>query len=203
MTRDVGRLHVITDTILQHRFNASELAMMAARGGTDVVQYRDKQQIPTQQRIDTTKAMLHWGVHVIVNDHVDVACVAHGVHVGAEDVSAENARMILGSEKIVGCTINNIAMARNALRWPVDYVGVGPVFPTRSKDRPAPVLGLDGLHEIASMLPFPVIAIGGIGPEHIADVLAAGAYGVAVLSSVVCADDPEKATRACREAIDR
>jgi thiamine-phosphate pyrophosphorylase len=167
------------------------------------VQYRDKRPITVQQRIEITKTMLHLGVHVIVNDHVDVARCAHGAHVGEDDLPCDAARALLGGDKILGCTVNNMAMAHRALHWPVDYVGVGPVFSTRSKERASPILGLEGLHEIVSMLTSPVIAIGGLGPENIADVLAAGAYGVAVLSCVVCADDPESVTRACREAVDR
>jgi thiamine-phosphate pyrophosphorylase len=203
MKREIGRLHVITDTILQHRFDAVQLAIMAARGGADVVQYRHKQPMSTQQRMETIKAMLHCGARVIVNDHVDIAHCAHGAHVGAHDLPCHAARALLADDKILGSTVNTMAMAYQALHWPVDYVGVGPVFPTRSKERTAPTLGLDGLYAIASLLPYPVIAIGGIGPEQIADVRSAGAYGVAILSYVVCADDPERATRACRKAMDR
>ena len=143
-------------------------------------------------------------MQLIVDDRVDVAVAAgaEGVHVGRHDLSAAVARQLLGSKRIVGGTANGLDEARRCFGLPLDYLGVGPVFGTRSKANAPPPLGLPALARIAAECPFPVIAIGGITPERVAPVLECGAWGVAVLSAVVCADDPGAAVARFRAAID-
>ena len=102
---------------------------------------------------------------------------------------------------MIGVTANNLEAALSLADEAVDYLGVGPVFRTGSKDNPASPLGLTALCRIASEVPLPIVAIGGIDAGNAAEVVAAGAYGVAVLSAVVCAADPENATRAIVEAV--
>jgi thiamine-phosphate pyrophosphorylase len=124
------------------------------------------------------------------------------VHLGPEDLTTLSARRILGAKAVIGGTANNLSTALQVAAGPVNYLGVGPVFETGSKSNPAPVLGLDGLREIAAAVSVPVFAIGGITAERVPEVLGAGAYGVAVLAAVVTSADPAVAARAIRERID-
>ncbi|MCP3978104.1 MAG: thiamine phosphate synthase [bacterium] len=204
---DPQRLHVITDVTLQTRFTHEELGRLALAGGADVVQYRDKRGGDYRDRLALARALvttLAGGTRVVVNDHPEVArdADAAGVHLGHADVTPQRARSIVGDERLVGRTANDLAEAVAQADSGADYLGVGPVYGTRSKQRPAPTLGIAGLRRIVSAVGIPVIAIGGIRPENVADILAAGAHGVAVLSAVVCAEDPAAATAAFRTAID-
>jgi len=206
MTARIGRFHVITDTTLQTRWSHAELAQQAAAGGADIVQFRDKHAPTTAALVRSAHAILHVlpeTTRLVVNDRVDVAAEvgAYGVHLGREDLPLVTARRLL-PRAILGGTVHNLDEARACAELPLDYVGAGPVFGTRSKSNPAPPLGLDALAAIARTLRCPVIAIGDITPERVAAVLATGAHGIAVLSGVVCRDDPAAAARRYREALD-
>jgi len=203
-----GRLHLLTDESLQSRYTHLDLARIAAEGGVDIVQFREKRPTPTAKLVRTADAMvreLHpHDVRLVVNDRVDVAVAAgaSGVHLGREDLDSSTARRLMGAASLVGVTANSLeeALARDG--EPVDYIGVGPVFGTRSKLEPAPELGLDGLARIVRALTRPVIAIGNITAERVAEVLATGAHGVAVLSDVVCHEDPVQRLAAYRVAVE-
>ena len=140
----------------------------------------------------------------MVDDRVDVAAAigAPAVHLGRDDLPVAAARHLLGSDALIGGTANNLEEALEVASTPVDYLGVGPLFGTASKANPAPTMGLELLRRIVNSCDQPVIAIGGITPERVADVLATGAHGVAVLSGVVGHADPKDATRSYRQAID-
>ncbi len=207
---NVGRLHVITDEVLQDQFTHAELAAAAAAGGADVIQYREKRPISTREMIRVTGLMSlaceDLGASLLIDDRVDVAVAvgATAVHLGREDLPTEVARQILGPDAIIGGTANAVEEAVKVARQPVDYLGVGPVFGTTSKgNRAAPMLGLDRFAEICAAVDKPVIGIGNITIDRVADVLAAGAYGVAVLSAVVCQDDPQESCRAFANEIAR
>jgi thiamine-phosphate pyrophosphorylase len=200
---------VITDEILQSRFSHVELAGLACEGGADIVQFRDKRDRDPARRVRTALAIRERiagrGVRLIVNDHPEVAAAseADGVHLGPEDPTPGEARRVLGPERLIGATANDAAAARAAAREPVDYLGVGPVFGTQSKRDPAPALGLAGLRRIVEQVDRPVIAIGNLRAEQVGEVLAAGAYGVAVLSAVVCDADPAARVAEFVAAIER
>ena len=207
---NVGRLHVITDEVLQDQFTHAELAAAAAAGGADVIQYREKRPISTREMIRVTGLMRlaceDLGASLLIDDRVDVAAAvgATAVHLGREDLPPEIARQILGPDAIIGGTANAVEEAVKVARQPVDYLGVGPVFGTTSKgNRAAPMLGLERFAEICAAVDKPVIGIGNITIDRVADVLAAGAYGVAVLSAVVCQDDPQESCRAFANEIAR
>ena len=208
--KHVGRLHVITDEVLQDQFTHAELAAAAAAGGADVIQYREKRPISTREMIRVTGLMSlaceDLGASLLIDDRVDVAAAvgATAVHLGREDLPPEVARQILGPDAIIGGTANAVEEAVKVARQPVDYLGVGPVFGTTSKgNRAAPMLGLERFAEICAAVDKPVIGIGNITIDRVADVLAAGAYGVAVLSAVVCQDDPQESCRAFANEIAR
>lgn len=206
--REVGRLHVITDETLQGRFSHAELARLAAGGGAEVVQFREKRPRTTRELVHTARAMATalsgTPARLVVDDRVDVALAAgaDAVHLGRDDLDAALARRFLGPGALIGGTANSLDEARRVAGTSVDYLGVGPVFGTRSKVNPAPTLGLDGLAAIVRAVDKPVIAIGGVTAERVAEVLRAGAYGVAVLSAIVCRSDPTAATAEFRWIID-
>ena len=197
-----GRLHVITDETVQSRFSHVELAVLAANGGADAVQFREKRvRVARLMRERLAKR----GLQLIVNDRVDVAAAAaaDGVHLGPRDLDPEWARRLLGPRALIGATVNDLDRARVAVRGPVDYLGVGPVFGTESKQDPAPTLGVDGLRRIVAAVEVPVVAIGNITPDRVVEVLATGAHGVAVLSDVLRAADPVARVAAFVAAIER
>lgn len=204
--KSVGRLHVITDEVLQDRFSHVELAAAAAAGGADVIQYREKRPVSTKEMMRVAVLMSlacrEFGTTLLIDDRVDVAAAvgATAVHLGREDLPPDIARQILGSDAIIGGTANSVEEAVKVARQPVDYLGVGPVFGTTSKgERAAPMLGLERFAEICEAVDKPVIGIGSISVDRVGDVLEAGAHGVAVLSAVVCQDDPQAS---CREFAD-
>lgn len=205
----IGRLHVITDEQLQSRYSHAQLAALAAAGGADVVQFREKRPQTTRELIDTARAIQaaigEAPAALLIDDRVDVAAATDAaVHLGRDDLPPDIARRILGPHALIGGTANSLDEAQRVAAQPVDYLGVGPVFGTASKgDRAAPMLGLDALREIVQAVDKPVIAIGSITADNVASVLETGAHGVAVLSAVVCADDPQAATECIRAAIDR
>ena len=208
--KHVGRLHVIPDEVLQEQFTHAELAAAAAAGGADVIQYREKRPISTREMIRVAGLMSlacqDLGVSLLIDDRVDVAAAvgATAVHLGREDLPPDVARQILGPDAIIGGTANSVEEAVKVAMQPVDYLGVGPVFGTTSKgSRAAPMLGLERFAEICAAVDKPVIGIGSITVDRVGDVLAVGAYGVAVLSAVVCQDDPQESCRAFANEIAR
>ena len=207
---DIGRLHVITDEVLQTRFTHVELAAAASAGGANVIQYREKRPTSTNEMIRVGDLMgvacREFGATLLVDDRVDVAAAvgATAVHLGRDDLPSEVARRILGPDAVIGGTANSVEEAVKVAEQPIDYLGVGPVFGTTSKgDRAAPMLGLEQFADICAAVDKPVIGIGSITVDRVADVIAAGAYGVAVLSAVVCQDDPQGATSAFADRIAR
>lgn len=203
----IPRFQVITDEVAQTRFSHLDLAVHAIRGGADGVQFREKRPRTTRDLIRTADAMLAAcgdSAVLIVDDRVDVArsLGASAVHLGRDDLDVRTARAVLGPDAVIGGTANSYTEARATWSSGIDYLGVGPIYGTRSKERPAPTMGLETLAAIARDAPVPIVAIGSITAERIAEVIGAGAYGVAVLSAVVCADDPAAAARRCRQALD-
>jgi thiamine-phosphate pyrophosphorylase len=197
----LGRLHVITDEVLQIRYSHAEIAALVTWGGADTVQYREKRPLLTRDLVAVAQAVVDAcaanGASCIVDDRADVTAAvgAQGLHLGKDDLAPAVARRLLGSGVLIGGTANSLAEARQVWQRPIDYLGVGPVYGTQSKANPAPVLGIDQLRAITSECPVPVIAIGSITAERVAEVLEAGAHGVAVLSAITCAADPEASAR--------
>lgn len=205
---ELGRLHVLTDCVLQEKYGHAELARLAAAGGADMIQFRQKFG-DTRTRFfaakDISAACSRAGVPLIVNDEVAIglAVDAAGVHLGQRDLPVEAARAVVGDGHLIGGTATNVEQARQATGEGADYIGFGPVFPTQSKEDPASVKGLAGLQEVCAAVSVPVIAIGGMTPDRVSDVLEAGAHGLATLSAVVLARSPERAAQKFREAIDQ
>lgn len=204
----VGRLHVLTDFVFQQRRSHAEIARLAASGGADTVQFRHKGGTVRDRYVEalrTAQACRAAGISLIVDDHLDLALAvgAAGVHLGQFDLPVEAARRVLGDGVVIGATVTTAAQAREAEVAGASYLGFGPVFPTQSKRNPASVKGLGGLAEVCSAATIPVIAIAGITPERVAPVIEAGAHGVAVMTAVTTAADPQAAAAAFRRALDR
>ena len=195
----IGRLHVLTDTILQNRFSHIELTEQAISGGADTIQFRQKSG-STKELIEIAMGMRQVcrekGAVFIVNDRIDVAMAADadGIHLGQDDFPIPLARELLGKDRIIGGSAATPEEMENCIREGADYVGFGPVYPTGSKDDAGPVSGIDILKRIVESSPVPVIAIGGIDQNNASHVMGAGAHGIAVISAVCCREDPKKAT---------
>ena len=171
-----------------------ELAEQLAEAGVELIQYRDK--LATPRRLFETcsklAARLRGRARFIVNDRADVAvlCDAGGVHVGQEDLSAEDARAICGGGRWVGVSTHNIEQFRAALETSADYIAVGPVFATATKKNPDPVVGLDLVARARAMTRKPIVAIGGITAENADSVYRAGADSIAVIRDLMASGKP-------------
>jgi thiamine-phosphate pyrophosphorylase len=205
--KPIGRLHVLTDYHLQQDFHHAELARLAIRGGADTIQFRQKHGGIQNQLIEARKVASVCSdatTPLIIDDRIDIAQAvgADGTHLGQEDFPIDAARSVLGSETIIGATATKSHQVVAAYEMGADYIGFGPVFPTTSKRNPKSVKGPEGLADACESVPIPVIAIGGITHDRVRRALEAGAHGVAVLSAVATANNPQQATARFRAAID-
>jgi len=210
------RLNAIVDPERAGGHSLAELARLCAEGGATLIQLRDK--------VDETRAMVAearaikqalapYGVPLVVNDRVDVALAAgaEGVHVGQDDMAAEDARRLLGPKAIIGLSIKSVEEANAAPIELIDYVGSGGVFVTTSKEQKNKPIGPAGLARIIDVLRgrartqhkyLPVCGIAGIDAGNAAEVIAAGADGVAVISALSLSSDPAGAARALRAIVE-
>jgi thiamine-phosphate pyrophosphorylase len=181
------------------------LAEKLFAGGVRLLQVRNKKGSSRELllQVERILSMAPPGAHVLVNDRVDVALLAGaaGVHLGQTDLAPALARQILGPDRFIGLSTHNLEQALEADKLPVDYIGVGPVFRTSSKENPDPVLGLDKLAEICRAVEKPVVAIGGITIGHAPQVRAAGAHSVAVIRDLLASDDVTERARLWRETL--
>jgi thiamine-phosphate pyrophosphorylase len=206
------RLNAIVDPERANGRSLAELTRLVVAGGATLIQLRDKLG-STRAMIEEARAikavLAGTGVPLVINDRVDVALAAgaDGVHVGNDDMPAEEARRLLGRQAIIGLSIKSVAQANAALLDLIDYAGIGGVYATTSKDNPDPPIGVAGLRAIVAALrarkaEFPVCGIAGIHAGNAAGVIEAGADGVAVISALSMNDDPEVAARALRGIVD-
>jgi thiamine-phosphate pyrophosphorylase len=202
-----ARLYCILDLGYVSEENAATVTTALLAGGADLLQLRAKHQDPaTIERVAWLLLPLcrAAGVPFILNDFPTLAAEigADGVHIGQDDGPLSEARAIMGLHKIIGRSTHSLAQARAALAEGFDYIGFGPVFPTPTKaGRPA-----IGLEEIALMerdvgSRIPAYCIGGISPQTLPQVLAAGAQRIVVVSALLQASDPQTATRQIRDAL--
>jgi thiamine-phosphate pyrophosphorylase len=183
------RVYPITDIQLSGLSHAEQLELLSL-GGASLVQLREKQ-MPAARFYEEAKAAVaaavQRGVHVIINDRVDIAMAvaAAGVHLGQDDMPPDAGRKLLGP-RIIGYSTHNVDQARHAVKMPIDYLAIGPIFQTTSKTDTAPVVGLDGLRAVRQAIgSFPLVAIGGVTNANAREVIEAGADSVAVISAVL------------------
>jgi thiamine-phosphate pyrophosphorylase len=197
------RIHCITDF---PSYGAQTIALLEAvvREGVDAVQVRAKS-VPDQEVVAFTRALVDrlagTPARVIVNDRLDIALAAgaHGVHLGQHDLPVVEARRLAPQGFLVGGTCRTAEHAEEAKAQGADYVGVGPVYPTTTKSGLPDPIGLDALRDAARVLP--AIAISGINAERTAEVMAAGAYGIAVASAICRSSEPALAARRLVDAV--
>jgi len=198
------RLYVIVDRSAAKGRDLARIAQQAIRGGADVIQFRDKAALAGslaeegERLLKVTRAA---GVPLIINDRVDVAAAigADGVHLGREDLPVEAARRILGPGKLLGKSTHSLQQALAADREAIDYLAVGPIYPTPTKPD-YPDVGPALIGQVASQVAHPVVTIGGIDERTLPEVIAAGARCAAVVRAVCAADDPEAAARRLKRA---
>jgi thiamine-phosphate pyrophosphorylase len=187
---NLPKIYPITDTRLTGLSYARQVERLID-GGAQLIQLREKHASPkdfyedARAAIDIARAN---SVKIIINDRVDIALVlkADGVHLGQDDLPPEKARKILGEEAIIGFSTHSTRQAIEAVRLPVDYVAIGPVFATATKENPDETVGIEGVRRVREAIgDFPLVAIGGITAVNFREVLGAGADSVAVIKSVL------------------
>ena len=198
-------LVAITDAVSGGTDEIVQRALACVRGGATMVQLRLKD-ADARTQVEVARALiaaLPASVPLIVNDRADLAIAAGaaGVHVGPEDLPAAAVRRIVGPDRIVGVSVGSDAEALQATD--ADYVGVGPVYATASKDDAGSAIGLVELERLVRRCARLAVGIGGIDATNAAAVIAAGARGVAVIRALFSASDPETAARSLRSAIGR
>jgi len=198
----MGPIYAVTDPDATPTVIAQ--AMAAARGGAWAVQLRDKRASDADLvglARDLLGVLRPLGVKLVINDRLNVACAtdADGLHIGQGDGDPARARARLGPDKLLGLSVETLAQG-GVVPDCVDYIGIGPVRATATKPDHAAPVGMDGLAAIIAQSGIPAFAIGGLGPGDARAIKAAGAVGMAVVSAIIRAADPEAATRAlCEE----
>jgi thiamine-phosphate pyrophosphorylase len=199
-------LYLVTDPELARARALIDVVTAAVRGGVTLVQLRDKH-AGGRALLETARALRAaldpLGVPLIMNDRVDVAAAAGvGCHVGQSDLPAAAARTMLGPDAILGVSLEAVADLRAVDPAIVDYIAYGPFAATATKADAGRPVGPDGLAAVAKQTMLPLVAIGGIDTRNVAAAVRAGADGIAVVSAIMAAGDPEAASRALRAAID-
>ncbi|MGH9786906.1 MAG: thiamine phosphate synthase [Terriglobia bacterium] len=193
-------LYAILDTAVRPDLPMEAVLDALLRAGVRVIQYRHKAAFGRshfEQCVALARRTRQAGGAFLINDRADVAdlCGADGVHLGQEDVSPESARRFLGTGPLIGYSTHTVDQARRAAGLPVDYIAVGPVFPTTTKKNPDPVVGLALVSEVRALTKKPLVAIGGITMENAPSLLAAGADAVALIRDLLAAPDIEERAR--------
>jgi thiamine-phosphate pyrophosphorylase len=206
-------LYVLVDPARAGGRSVAEIAAAAVRGGASLIQLRDKgseTHALVESALAVRRALAGTHVPLLVNDRVGVAMAANadGVHLGRDDLDLRTARRLLGPRAIIGASSRSEADIDALALGAIDYVCIGGVFATVSKDNPDPPIGIEGFRALAQRVrerapALPVGAIAGIDASNAEDVVLAGADGVAVISAVVAAADPEQAALELRSIVDK
>jgi thiamine-phosphate pyrophosphorylase len=195
------RLVAITDDAEDQRSTLVDRVAAAVRGGATSVQVRLKRATP-REVVEITKTIVaRVPVPVIVNDRADIALAAGaaGVHVGEADLPVTAIRRFAPANFIIGASLGGEAELPNAKE--ADYVGIGPLFATETKGDAGKAIGIEGFRKLARLAGLPAVAVGGLSADRVAQVIAAGGAGVAVVTAIFRGDDPESAARSIASAI--
>jgi thiamine-phosphate pyrophosphorylase len=200
---NLPKLYPITDARLTGLSHAEQVARLRD-GGARFIQLREKHLSPREFYEAADEAITvarERGVRLIVNDRADIALAigADGVHLGQDDLDPAVARRLLGERFIIGYSTHSVAQAIQAARLPIDYIALGPIFPTRTKENPDPTVGLEALRRVRDTIDPSValVAIGGITPDTAPAALHAGADSVALISALL--DEPELISKRTKE----
>lgn len=199
-------VYLVTDRDLCGERSLADVVGLAVRGGASLVQLREKR-ADTRAFVELGRALAvllaPFRVPLLINDRLDVALAvgAAGAHLGQSDMPVALARELLGPSAIIGLSLEQPEQLAEAEALDVDYYGVSPIYPTPTKTDTGPGWGLSGLRALRAATGRPLVAIGGIGAQNAAEVVRAGADGVAVVSAICAAQDPEAASRELRETV--
>jgi thiamine-phosphate pyrophosphorylase len=206
------RLYGILDPAATPGADLAAFAHFAAKGGATILQLRDKLS-DGRAMVERARAIIAklsgTGVPLLINDRVDVAIAAgaQGVHLGQTDIEPKDARAMLGEDAIIGRTLTNETHIEAMRGEPVDYGVIGGVFPTRNKDDAGEPIGVDGLARLIELarslkVTMPIGAIAGITETNAAQVIGAGADGIAVIGAIFSRPDPQSAAQGLRRIVD-
>ena len=201
------RLYVILDAALL-KIPVKECAKSLVDAGVRLIQYRNKH-AAGRELFKTSRELAEYlnplGVQFIVNDRADVAALAgaRGVHVGQDDLGVEQVRQVMGEGKCVGVSTHDAGQFRGVLETSADYIAVGPIFATGSKENPDPVVGVGFVRETRGMTDRPIVAIGGITLERAAEVIEAGADSMAIISDILGAENVGQRARQYVDLLER
>ena len=209
MSRSVDwSLYLVTDRRLAGERTLDDVVLAAVRGGVTVVQLREKEAstaefVAAARRLKSL--LTPFQVPLIINDRVDVALAtgADGVHVGQSDMPYQDVRRLVGSDLLVGLSVETMEQALAAENLDADYLGVSPIFATPTKTDTGGAWGIQGLAALRARSRHVLVAIGGINSSNAREVIQAGANGIAVVSAICAASDPEAAARELRRQAER
>ncbi|MFC1736468.1 thiamine phosphate synthase [Candidatus Hydrogenedentota bacterium] len=202
------KLYLITDRASSGGRTHVKIMRAAIAAGGSCIQLRDKKvsdSVFYREALALRELTANMGVRFIVNDriHVALAIGADGVHVGQDDMPAKVVRKLIGLDMILGVSTHCLEQAEAAIKAGADYIGVGPVYPTQTKEDVCAAVGLDYVRQVKENFEIPFVAIGGIKVHNVADVIMAGANNIAAVSEIVTAEDPGRAVSDMLTEIDK
>ncbi len=194
MAFHIPKIYPITDTQISGLSHVEQAKRLIA-GGAKIIQLREKRASSGEffeAAIEVMQLAQPTGTRVIINDRADIALAAQadGVHLGQDDMPPEKARQLLGDHAIIGFSTHSVEQAVRAAKLPIDYIAIGPIFETNSKEDTNRTIGLDGLQAVWQAIgDMPLVVIGGIAEENLTSVFAAGADSAAMISSIIAKAD--------------
>lgn len=197
-------VYFIADSSVFGHYDVLEIIQRAAKGGITMVQLREKEMHPNDfiaYAREVRKIVRPFDIPMIINDLPEVADAADadGVHLGLQDASLESARDLLGPRRLIGMSAHTCEEALAAERAGADYIGVGTVYPTTTKNNIRGLIGVGGFRQIRQAVHIPAVAIGGITCSNAVPLIREGAAGIAVVSAIMKSLDPEKTATELRQ----
>ena len=204
---DILRLYLVTDQSLTPGRCLADVVGAAVQGGVSCVQLREKSLATREffaQAMMLKELLAPHCVPLVINDRIDIAlaCCAEGVHLGQSDMPVEMARKLLPPDVFIGWSVESMDDVFHSSNLPVDYLGISPIFATPTKTDTKNAWGIDGLVEVRAFTRLPLVAIGGIHVGNAPEVLRAGADGLAIVSALCAADDPQATAEKLRAFCD-
>ncbi|MDU1889677.1 MAG: thiamine phosphate synthase [Dysgonomonas sp.] len=193
-------LYLVTDRSLSLGRPLDSIVKDAVEGGVTMVQLREKDASTLEfynLAIQLKEILKPYNIPLIINDRLDIAlaCDADGLHIGQNDMPYDIARKLLGKDKIIGLSVENVQDAIEANKLDVDYIGISPVFLTKTKTDTASAIGLEGIREITRISRHPSVGIGGINPNNANEIISAGTDGISVVSAIMSANSPKESAQ--------